>query len=75
MNPVGDEQAARSSTEDKNVTSLIIEVPTDCLTEGNSGVIGGWTTALLPRDRTLLDDPTYDEPATTSSRSRASATR
>ena len=66
-NPVGDPNAARSSTEDKNITSLALEVPTDCLTGGRGDVIGGWTTALLPRTRELSEDPTFDKPANESS--------
>ena len=62
LNPVGNRDAERSSTDDKNVTSLILEVPIDCLTEGGSGIIGGWTTAHLPRTRTLTGNPTYDDP-------------
>jgi len=63
LNPVGDPQAERSKTEDKNITSIALEVPIDCLTEGNGDVIGGWTTARLPRNRTLLDDPSFEQPA------------
>ena len=60
--PLGNRGGERSDTEDKNVTSLHLEVPTDCLTEGGSGILGGWTTARLPRNRTLTDDPTYENP-------------
>ena len=62
LNPLGNPDAEASDTKDKNITSLILEVPTDCLTEGGSGIIGGWTTARLPRNRTLTDNPTYDDP-------------
>ena len=62
LNPLGNPDAERSDTADKNITSLILEVPTDCLTSGGSGIIGGWTTARLPRNRTLTDNPTYDDP-------------
>ena len=62
LNPVGNPDAERSSTDDKNITSLALEMPTDCLTEGGSGNIGGWTTAHLPRTRTLTGNPTYDDP-------------
>ena len=62
LNPVGNPDAEASDTKDKNITSLILEVPTDCLTEGGSGIIGGWTTARLPRNRTLSDDPTFEQP-------------
>ncbi len=67
LDPVGDPTAKRSSTQDKNITSLILEVPIDCLTEGGGGILGGWTTARLPRTRVLLDDPTFDDPAQQSS--------
>ncbi|WP_269079123.1 DUF4331 domain-containing protein [Marinobacter similis] len=36
---------------DKNVTSLAIEVPIECLTAGGEPVIGGWTTASLRQAR------------------------
>ena len=60
-NPVGNPDAERSDTADKNITSLVLEVPIDCLT-GDGPVIGGWTTASLRRDRTLIDDPTFAAP-------------
>ena len=47
-NPIGPRDAEPSATEDKNITSFILEVPAACLTRGNNPVIGGWTTALLP---------------------------
>ena len=61
LDPVGPPDARPSATADKNITSLALEIPTDCLT-GDSSVIGGWTTAWLPRTRTLVDDPTFDRP-------------
>jgi len=64
LDPVGDPAAARSSTADKNITSLALEVPIDCLA-GDGPVIGGWTTALLPRTRVLVDDPSFGQPALT----------
>ncbi|MEO8152879.1 MAG: DUF4331 domain-containing protein [Rhizobacter sp.] len=48
--------AAPSIIDDKNVTTLAMEVPTACLTAGNETVIGGWTTASLRQARLL--DPT-----------------
>jgi hypothetical protein len=62
LNPIGNPDAERSDTADKNITSLILEVPIDCLTGDGSGIIGGWTTARLPRNRMLTDDPTFDNP-------------
>ncbi len=41
---------------DKNVTTLALEVPKTCLTQGSEPVIGGWTTASLRQTRVL--DPT-----------------
>ncbi|WP_203299031.1 DUF4331 domain-containing protein [Marinobacter sediminum] len=43
---------------DKNVTSLAIEVPTQCLTSGSEPVIGGWTSASLRQARVLNPEPT-----------------
>ncbi|MBX3619701.1 MAG: DUF4331 domain-containing protein [Rhizobacter sp.] len=48
--------ALPSTIDDKNVTSLALEVPTACLTAGSEPVIGGWTTASLRQARVL--DPT-----------------
>ena len=61
-NPVGNPDAERSDTADKNITSLVLEVPIDCLTGDDSDVIGGWTTASLRRTRTLISNPTFEAP-------------
>jgi len=37
----------------KNVTSLILEVPINCLVSDGRSIIGGWTTASLPQTRVL----------------------
>ena len=63
LNPVGDPAAKRSATEDKNVTTIALELPIACLNEGQGDVIGGWTTALLPRERSLKTDPSLLIPA------------
>ncbi len=44
-NPLGPVNGEKDSLSDKNVTALILEVPTVCLTNGASPVIAGWTTA------------------------------
>ncbi len=62
LNPVGPENAKPSVTDDKNITALALELPIDCL-QGQGDVIGGWTTALLPRFRALRDNPTFADPA------------
>jgi hypothetical protein len=48
--------AAENVIDDKNVTTLALEVHKSCLTAGNDPVIGGWTTASLRQGRLL--DPT-----------------
>lgn len=48
--------AAKSDIDDKNVTSLALEIHKSCLTAGNESVIGAWTTASLRQARVL--DPT-----------------
>lgn len=51
QHPVG-EQYAKSGIDDlaeKNVTSLALEVPIGCLTNGSDPVIGGWTTSSKPQ--------------------------
>jgi len=44
-NPLGPVDGERDSLSDKNVTALILEVPSVCLTNGASPVIAAWTTA------------------------------
>lgn len=55
-NPVGPRDGTHNTLSHKNVTTLALEAPASCLT-GNSGdpVIGGWTTASLPKVRVLND--------------------
>lgn len=50
------ESAATDSLANKNITSMELEVPTACLTNGSEPVIGGWTTASVRQGR--LIDPT-----------------
>ncbi len=66
-NPVGGDASESDDLDDKNVTSLVLEVPIDCLT-GEGDNIGGWTTALLPKTRTLRNNPTFDRPAAESAK-------
>jgi len=53
----GAEFATVDSLADKNVTSLIVELPIACLTEGKGTIIGGWTTASIPGTRTVSGTP------------------
>ena len=49
------ERSARDDLADKNVTTIALEVAASCLTApgGADPVIGGWTTASLPRTRVI----------------------
>jgi len=47
------EFATVDSLSDANVTALIVEAPTTCLTQGKGTIIGGFTTASLPASRVL----------------------
>ena len=49
--------AEPNDLDDKNITSLILEVPIACLCRRQDPVIGGWTTASLPRNRDLDQRP------------------
>jgi len=44
--------------QQKNITTLSLEVHKDCLTAGTDPVIGGWTTASLRQTRLLDGKPT-----------------
>jgi hypothetical protein len=57
-----DPNAERSAKDDlagKNISSIAMEVPTQCLTNGTEPVIGGWITASLRQGRLL--NPTPDK--------------
>ena len=58
LNPLGPESGGNvDDLADKNVTSLIVEAPIACLTNGSEPVIGAWTTASLPQGRLLNPAP------------------
>lgn len=54
LNPVGSPSSAPNAIGNKNVTSIALEVPISCLTNGTDPVIGAWTTASL-RQGTVLN--------------------
>lgn len=58
-NPLGAPDAETSSIDDQNVTSLALELPIACLTQGDDPVVGGWTTASLRQARVLNPKPDY----------------
>jgi Domain of unknown function (DUF4331) len=63
LNPLGANNARPNTIDDKNVTSLILEVAASCLTAGSDPVIGAWTTASAPAIRVLNPSPTFLQPA------------
>lgn len=51
------ERLEQDSLAQKNVTSIALEVPLACLTNGSEPVIGGWTTASMRQGRLLNPTP------------------
>lgn len=67
-NPLGARNAELNVLDDKNITSIALEVPAACLTAGNDSVIGAWTTASLRQTRVLNprpQSPVTNRPGTT----------
>ena len=58
LDPLGPPSGNADKLADKNITSLELEVPIACLTDGTDSVIGGWTTASLRQGRLLVPNPT-----------------
>lgn len=58
LNPVGPPNSEPNTIADKNITSLALEIPISCLTQGGEPVIGVWSTASLRQARII--DPTAD---------------
>lgn len=48
---------AAASIQDKNVTSIAIEIHKDCLTAGTDPVIGAWTTASVRQSQLVAPKP------------------
>jgi Domain of unknown function (DUF4331) len=48
-NPVGPRDGEPNNLTFKNVTSIALELPIACLTNGKDPVIGAWTTASVPK--------------------------
>lgn len=55
------QDSGRNDIRDKNVTSLVLEVPKDCLTSDNSSTIGAWTTASLKKARILSSNSRWSK--------------
>lgn len=59
-NAVGPPDGEINTVGNKNITSLILEVPITCLTKNDDPVVGGWTSASLPQVRLLNPQPRFD---------------
>lgn len=55
--------AVPNPLDDKNITTLALEVPIACLRTADKPVIGGWTTASLRQARALNPKASYTTPA------------
>jgi hypothetical protein len=55
--------AVPNPLDDKNITTLALEVPIACLRTADKPVIGGWTTASVRQARALNPKATYTTPA------------
>jgi hypothetical protein len=55
--PLGPEDGEANTLDDKNVTTLALEVPASCLAGADSGVVGGWTTASVRQARIINPSP------------------
>lgn len=57
LNPLGARNSAGNTIGNKNVTTLALELPIACLTNGADPVIGAWTTASKRQARLLNPNP------------------
>lgn len=57
LNPLGMRDSSSNTIGQKNVTTLAMEVPIACLTNGTDPVIGAWTTASKRQARLLNPSP------------------
>jgi len=68
LNPLGPVDGEEDDLADKNVTSLILEVPISCLTNGTEPVIGAWTTSSTARRQEFGRKVSFDMPVQRESR-------
>ena len=59
--PVVQDRANDELIGTSNVTSLALEIPIACLTQGSDPVIGAWTTSSLPQAELEDPSPTYEQ--------------
>jgi len=64
LDPInGVDDINNNDLEDKNITSLALEIHKDCLTGNGNGVIGGWTTASKRQFQVFNPNGTLNLPA------------
>jgi hypothetical protein len=56
------QSVANNEIADKNVTSIALELPKQCLTGAGNGVIGAWTSASLRQARLLNPEASFSRP-------------
>jgi hypothetical protein len=56
------QNASNNEIGDKNVTTLALELPKQCLVGNGNGTIGAWTSASLRQARILNPTPTFAKP-------------
>ncbi len=57
LNPLGPESGTTSDLNNKNISTIALEVPITCLTAGTEPVIGGYTTASVRQGRLINPTP------------------
>lgn len=55
--------AVANPLDEKNITTLALEVPIACLKAGTQDIIGGWTSASVRQARAINPKATYTRPA------------
>lgn len=60
LNPLGETDARPNTIDDKNVTSIVMELPIDCITNDTETVIGAWTTASVRQAQIINPSPNFD---------------
>lgn len=66
LDPIGGSDSDdNNDLDDKNITTLALEISKNCLVGGGNGVIGAWTTASKPQFSVLNPAGTFESPEVT----------
>lgn len=55
--PLGDPAGEANTLDDKNVTTMAVEVPATCIVGADSPIVGAWTTASVRQARVINPEP------------------